>query len=242
VFSAWSSLRLRLSLRTPSSIASSSRFSSLPFGAESHTCCFLSRPCTKRFRIRRPSLRKRPSSLPLQSGSQLYASLLGPVLGKDDKPKLIIVPDGKLLLLPFDSLPDAKGQYLLASHSVSYAPSATVLCLIRTARPTHQPTLPFLGIGDVQYTQQLPVSATNDRRDSPSASAGSRTRRSAAEAPLKACQKSCLCVPVGTDFSTPELFTAVTVRGLNLYASGISYRLVMDYCGCGRAAACPSNL
>jgi hypothetical protein len=68
--------------------------------------------------------------------------------------------------------------------------------------------------------------------------AGSRTRRSAAEAPLKACRKSCLCVPVGTDFSTPELSTAVTVRGLNLWASGISYRLVMDYCGCGRAGAC----
>src|SRR5271167_275328 len=112
------------------------------------------------------AVRSRESSA--QAGSQLYASLLGPVLSKDDKSKLIIVPDGKLLLLPFDSLPDAKGQYLLESHSVS-APSATVLYLIRTARPTHQPTLPFLGIGDVQYTLQPSVSATNDRRDSPSA-------------------------------------------------------------------------
>jgi hypothetical protein len=48
------------------------------------------------------AVRSRESSAP--TGSQLYASLLGSVLSKDDKPKLIIVPDGKLLLLPFDSL------------------------------------------------------------------------------------------------------------------------------------------
>ena len=113
------------------------------------------------------AVRSRESSA--QAGGQLYASLLAPVLSKDDKPKVIIVPDGKLLLLPLDSVPDTKGQYLLESHSVFYAPSATVLYLIRTARPTHQPTLPFLGIGDVQYSVQPPASSTNDRRDSPSA-------------------------------------------------------------------------
>jgi hypothetical protein len=36
-------------------------------------------------------------------------------------------------------------------------------------RGFHQPTLSFLGIGDVQYTLQPPVPTTNDRRDSPSA-------------------------------------------------------------------------
>jgi CHAT domain-containing protein len=55
--------------------------------------------------------------------------------------------------LPFGSLTDLKGRHLLESHVVTYAPSATVLCLIRNSPMTHPPTHAFLGVGDVHYMQ-----------------------------------------------------------------------------------------
>jgi hypothetical protein len=45
---------------------------------------------------------------------------------------LIVVPDGKLHLLPFDALIDRRGDYVPARNVVSCSPSATVLHLLRT--------------------------------------------------------------------------------------------------------------
>lgn len=67
--------------------------------------------------------------------------------------RLIVVPDGKLHLLPFDSLTGPDRKYLVYSHLVTYAPSATVLYLLRTSRSAAQASLPFLGVGDVAYDE-----------------------------------------------------------------------------------------
>src|SRR5215831_452691 len=96
-----------------------------------------------------------------ETGATLYSLLVHLIPGEESKPRLIIVPDGKLHLLPFGSLTDLKGRYLLESHVVTYAPSATVLCLIRNSPMTHAPTLAFLGIGDVQYGRDQTASNKN---------------------------------------------------------------------------------
>jgi CHAT domain-containing protein len=70
-----------------------------------------------------------------------------------------VVPDGILHLLPFDALESPRGKYLLESSVVTYAPSGTVLQLLRSRRRT-PPTLPFLGVGDVAYDSTSPTAST----------------------------------------------------------------------------------
>ncbi len=66
----------------------------------------------------------------------------------------MIVPDGVLNDLPFDALQRPDGQYVIESHVISYAPSATVLGYLRNRHRTHQPQMAFLGIGDVPYDME----------------------------------------------------------------------------------------
>ena len=60
----------------------------------------------------------------------LFAELLRPVLNRDYR-SIILVPDGALHLLPFQSLQDEKRHYLVEQVSTSFAPSATVLTAIQ---------------------------------------------------------------------------------------------------------------
>jgi CHAT domain-containing protein len=88
-------------------------------------------------------------------GRELFSLLLQPVLvGQRAKTRLIVVPDGKLNLLPLDALRDSEGRFILESHVVTYAPSATVLFLLRESSPTHPhpATRNFLGVGGVIYS------------------------------------------------------------------------------------------
>jgi CHAT domain-containing protein len=64
------------------------------------------------------------------------------------------IKDGKLHILPFDALKDEKGNYVLESHVVTYAPSATVLDLLRKARSSDPAELNFLGVGGVSYSSK----------------------------------------------------------------------------------------
>jgi CHAT domain-containing protein len=84
--------------------------------------------------------------------SDIFAVLLGPVVGDLPGTRLIVVPDGKLNLLPFDALRDSEGRFVLESHVVTYAPSATVLYLLRRSRPAHLAMRSFLGVGGVAYS------------------------------------------------------------------------------------------
>src|SRR6266567_4396951 len=85
-------------------------------------------------------------------GGDLYAALLGDIPEVSKKERLIIVPDGRLHLLPFDALVDGAGQYLVSSHTVTYAPSATSLYLVNSV-PRQPAQHTFLGVGGIPYEQ-----------------------------------------------------------------------------------------
>jgi CHAT domain-containing protein len=77
---------------------------------------------------------------------RLYGELLAPIDEYKQKPNLIVVPDGKLHLLPISALANS-GQFVLASHAVSVVPSGTVLDMLRhrttrTVRDEH----PYVGV------------------------------------------------------------------------------------------------
>ncbi len=76
---------------------------------------------------------------------------------------MVIVPDGELHLLPFDSLQDARGHFVLHSQTVTYSPSGSAIYFLSQARPARRPSLAFLGIGDVAYDQLTASSATSNQ-------------------------------------------------------------------------------
>jgi CHAT domain-containing protein/tetratricopeptide (TPR) repeat protein len=84
-----------------------------------------------------------------------FGVLMEPVVSGQSPTRLIIVPDGKLNLLPFDALQDSEGRFVLQSHVVTYAPSATVLHLLREPRPSSFANRSFLGVGGVAYSSSM---------------------------------------------------------------------------------------
>ena len=85
-------------------------------------------------------------------GRQLYVALLKDIPEFLNKERLIIVPDGRLHLLPFDALVDSTDRYLVSSHTIMYSPSATALYLANSV--PQQPTQrTLLGIGGIPYDQ-----------------------------------------------------------------------------------------
>jgi len=92
----------------------------------------------------RSELIKGNTDLPL--AQRLFDGLLGGIPEYREKTDLIVVPDGNLHLLPFGALADS-GQYTVASHVVSVAPSGTVLDLLRHRNSgSAHPPLPYLGV------------------------------------------------------------------------------------------------
>lgn len=89
-----------------------------------------------------------------QEARKLYSMLLTPVPNSLQLKRFVIIPDGSLYSLPFDSLLGTHGQYALQSHIVSYAPSVTVLDFLTNRHRAHQPQMAFLGIGDVPYDME----------------------------------------------------------------------------------------
>lgn len=86
-----------------------------------------------------------------EAARELYSMLLGSLTQEIQASRLIVVPDGKLHLLPFDALIDRRGNYVLAHHVVTYSPSATVLHLLRTQPEGQTTDVPLLAVGDVPY-------------------------------------------------------------------------------------------
>jgi CHAT domain-containing protein len=75
---------------------------------------------------------------PIALSRKLYQDLINPVLSKLENQEinaLVIIPDGPLHLLPFGSLLDPGGRYLVERFAVSYVPARSVLqrCLIKGA-------------------------------------------------------------------------------------------------------------
>jgi CHAT domain-containing protein len=100
----------------------------------------------------------RAKSNAIEDAQQLSKILLEPIAQEATSPRLIVVPDGVLHLLPFDTLRDASGQLLLETKTVGYVPAGKILHILRT-RKTAEARRPFLGVGDVAYQNQGGVSA-----------------------------------------------------------------------------------
>ena len=86
-------------------------------------------------------------------GRKLYEALLLPIAEARQKEDLVVVPDGRLDLVPFDALVDAGGKYVIESHTITYAPSATGFVLLtEQARRAHSFSHTLLAIGGVPYS------------------------------------------------------------------------------------------
>jgi CHAT domain-containing protein/tetratricopeptide (TPR) repeat protein len=102
-----------------------------------------------------------------KEAQELHSLLLQPVSDHRGKARLVIVPDGEMHLLPFDSLQNAKGQFVLYSHTVTYSPSGSALYFLREVRSSTRPSLAFLGVGDVAYDQLTSSSGAGNTTSGP---------------------------------------------------------------------------
>lgn len=93
-----------------------------------------------------------------RAAEQLYSILAEPISQTTTHKNWIIVPDGILYFLPFDTLRDPAGRYLVRSQTISYVPALTVLSVLR-ARKENEPRRLFLGVGDVRYQDQGDISS-----------------------------------------------------------------------------------
>ncbi len=95
--------------------------------------------------------------LPLQNqsarelGRSLYELLIKPMEGQiKDKRNIIIVPDGILSFVPFGTLIDENGQYLVEKYSINYIQSLDIRKLIRK-RKYDEDRKPLLVFGGAVY-------------------------------------------------------------------------------------------
>jgi CHAT domain-containing protein len=84
-------------------------------------------------------------------GAELYRELLAPVdIAFRSAHHLIIVPDGVLAYLPFDTL--GTGSKLIERYAISYSPSASVLATLRgRLQESGPPEKKLLAFGDASY-------------------------------------------------------------------------------------------
>jgi len=85
---------------------------------------------------------------------QLYDILVESPVHDAKTNDIIVVADGALHLLPFETLRDSSGRLLLETKSISYAPSSTALAVLRSARRDRVPTKMLLAVGNVSYQNQ----------------------------------------------------------------------------------------
>ena len=82
----------------------------------------------------------------------LSAKLLAPVADLvAAHPRVIVLPHGALAMLPFEVLLDGNGHFLVESHEVSYAQSATLALEDARVRPAPAGRRAFVGLGDPVY-------------------------------------------------------------------------------------------
>lgn len=85
------------------------------------------------------------------AGQALYRMLIGPVQPRVTQAgALIVIPDGVLNYLPFETLKPAPGSFLGARFVVSYAPSASVLAELQD-RPGQGAAKELLAFGDPDF-------------------------------------------------------------------------------------------
>lgn len=83
---------------------------------------------------------------------QLYELIFKPIEDQlNDKRQLIIIPDGVLAFLPFETLRMPDGRYLVERFDIRYSPSLTISEWIK-ARKHPQPSKPILALGGASYS------------------------------------------------------------------------------------------
>src|ERR1700676_5112402 len=94
----------------------------------------------------------------IQSSKQLYAFLLSPFEKRPAANRLVIVPDGILHLLPFETLANASGTLVLENKIVPYAPASTVFYVLRSKSKRPSAPQKALLVGNALYQNQANVS------------------------------------------------------------------------------------
>jgi CHAT domain-containing protein/tetratricopeptide (TPR) repeat protein len=91
-------------------------------------------------------------------GHELYRQLLAPIQESlDGKDELLLIPDGVLYALPFESLVLPDGRYLVERFHVTYVPSLAVYELLAARHPSNAGAQPpggpgrVLALGGAQY-------------------------------------------------------------------------------------------
>jgi CHAT domain-containing protein/tetratricopeptide (TPR) repeat protein len=82
-------------------------------------------------------------------GRDLFSAVVAPLGDLPEGINLIVVPDGTLHRIPFSTLVDGTNHYLIESHSISYAPSSSVLAEIRKESAVSLKAM--LAVGNVSY-------------------------------------------------------------------------------------------
>ena len=83
----------------------------------------------------------------------LYDFLVKPMLPQiQGKKDLIIIPDGVLSFLPFETLIDEEGKYLIESYNITYAQSMGVMQLLKN-RKYKEERKPLLAFGGAVYDE-----------------------------------------------------------------------------------------
>jgi CHAT domain-containing protein len=82
---------------------------------------------------------------------RLYELVLAPLEPVRSARRLVIVPDGRLHLVPFGALINELGRYVMETKLISYAPSATVHYLLQRAPSLHESQGGLLAVGGVRY-------------------------------------------------------------------------------------------
>jgi CHAT domain-containing protein len=95
------------------------------------------------------------------SSQALYSILLAPTLRQRWK-SLIIVPDQSLHLLPFEALQDKSATYVVEHLTVSMAPSATVLAMLKQEEQA-KASKEFLGIAFSDQAAETASAGSNTR-------------------------------------------------------------------------------
>src|SRR5262249_662876 len=83
----------------------------------------------------------------------LHQMLFGPVADVSSPPRLIIVRDGPLHLLPFDALVDSGQQYVAQTHNAAYAPSASAWYSLKTMHSQRASERLLIAVGGVPYDE-----------------------------------------------------------------------------------------
>jgi CHAT domain-containing protein len=86
-----------------------------------------------------------------EEAQTLYSALLGRIREARSNRSLIVVPDGRLHLLPFEALVDPAGKYMVDTHTITYTPSSSALYMMTAAPVLRVARGGLLGVGGVPY-------------------------------------------------------------------------------------------